>query len=167
MEGRTRVRRSLNEAAHKLGYWPVAPEKPKDTGPSEQIRDAQTNAGGQRLDCSKLARLEVGLPAHSAPLGFHFLIGSKLPARWADGAVVAGHGSWDRHPPRPPVVYWMPWNGGDHTLGAPQVLISGFQEPNGDRWARLADAVPGPDGALYVSDDLSGAILRVVPAAGS
>ena len=130
------------------------------------VRDAQTNAGGQRLDCSKLARLEVGLPAHSAPLGFHFLIGSKLPARWADGAVVAGHGSWDRHPPRPPVVYWMPWNGGDHTLGAPQVLISGFQEPNGDRWARLADAVPGPDGALYVSDDFSGAILRVVPAAG-
>jgi glucose/arabinose dehydrogenase len=129
-------------------------------------RDAQTNPHGRRLNCSKLARLQVGLPAHSAPLGFHFLVGSKLPARWADGAVVAGHGSWDRHPPRPPFVYWMPWNRRSHTLGAPRVLLSGFQDANGDRWGRVADAVPGPDGALYVSDDQAGAILRIVPAAG-
>jgi glucose/arabinose dehydrogenase len=126
--------------------------------------DAQTNPGGKRLNCSRLARLEVGLPAHSAPLGFHFLVGSKVPRPWVNGAIVAAHGSWDRHPPRPPVVYWMPWNG--HTLGAPQVLISGFQMPDGSRWGRLADAVPGPDGALYVSDDQAGAILRVVPPAG-
>jgi glucose/arabinose dehydrogenase len=126
-------------------------------------RDAQTNPRGKRLNCAKLSRLEVGLPAHSAPLGFHFLAGSNLPARWADGAVVAGHGSWDRHPPRPPVVYWMPWNGRTHRLGAPRVLLSGFQYRNGDRWGRLADAVPGPDGALYVSDDQAGAILRIVP----
>ncbi|HEX5193885.1 MAG TPA: hypothetical protein VFW09_13870 [Solirubrobacteraceae bacterium] len=129
-------------------------------------RDAQTNPHGTRLDCSKLARLQVGLPAHSAPLGFHFLVGSKLAAPWADGAVVAGHGSWDRHPPRPPVVYWMPWNGRARTLGVPRVLLSGFQQPDGSRSGRLADAVPGPDGALYVSDDQAGAILRVVPARG-
>jgi glucose/arabinose dehydrogenase len=129
-------------------------------------RDAQTNPHGTRLECSKLARLQVGLPAHSAPLGFHFLVGSKLPAPWADGAVVAGHGSWDRHPPRPPVVYWMPWNERAHTLGAPRVLLSGFQQPDGSRSGRLADAVPGPDGALYVSDDQAGAILRIVPPHG-
>lgn len=128
--------------------------------------DSQTNPHGTRLDCSKLARLQVGLPAHSAPLGFHFLVGSKLPGPWADGAVVAGHGSWDRHPPRPPVVYWMPWNGRTRTLGAPRVLLSGFQRPDGSRSGRLADAVPGPDGALYVSDDQAGAILRIVPARG-
>jgi glucose/arabinose dehydrogenase len=127
------------------------------------VRDVQTNAGGQRLNCAKLARLQVGLPAHSAPLGFHFLIGSKLPTPWSNGAVVAGHGSWDRHPPRPPVVYWMPWSRSRHTLGAPRVLVSGFQEPDGSRWGRVADAVPGPDGALYVSDDQASAIYRIVP----
>jgi glucose/arabinose dehydrogenase len=127
-------------------------------------RDAQTNPHGTRGDCAQLARLQVGLPAHSAPLGFHFLIGSALPAQWSNGAVVAGHGSWDRHPPRPPTVYWMPWNRSRHTLGAPRVLVGGFQEPNGSRWGRVADAVPGPDGALYVSDDQADAIYRVVPA---
>ena len=129
-------------------------------------RDAQTNPSGARLNCATIGRLQVGLPAHSAPLGFHFLEGSSLPGRWSHGAVVAGHGSWDRRPPRPPVVYWMPWNGHTHTLGAPRVLITGLQEPDGDRWGRLADAVPGPDGALYVSDDQAGAIYRIVPTAG-
>jgi glucose/arabinose dehydrogenase len=129
-------------------------------------RDAQTNPNGARLNCSKIGHLEVGLPAHSAPLGFHFLIGSKLPGRWSHGAVVAGHGSWDRHPPRPPVVYWMPWSGHRHSLGAPTVVVSGLQERNGDRWGRLADAVPGPDGALYVTDDQNGAVYRIVPTAG-
>jgi glucose/arabinose dehydrogenase len=128
-------------------------------------RDVVTNASGQRLNCAKLARLQVGLPAHSAPLGFSFLIGSKLPAPWSHGAVVAGHGSWDRHPPRPPVVYWMPWSPSRHTLGAPRVIVGGLQAPNGSRWGRLADAVPGPDGALYVTDDQAGAIYRIVPTA--
>ena len=39
---RARVRRSFNEAAHKLGHWPVGPVAPRDTGavPSARIRDA-------------------------------------------------------------------------------------------------------------------------------
>ena len=40
---------------------------------------------------------------------------------------------------------------------------TGFQEPDGSRWGRPVDAVPGPDGALYVSDDQAGAIYRLVP----
>lgn len=125
--------------------------------------DAQTNPGGHVLNCMKLAPLDLGLPAHSAPLGFHFLSGSGLPKIWRSGAVVAVHGSWDRQPPRAPAVLWMPWEPDRHTLGPAQSLITGFQYPNGDRWGRTVDAVPGPDGALYVSDDTAGAIYRVVP----
>jgi glucose/arabinose dehydrogenase len=125
--------------------------------------DEQTNPGGHSLNCEKLAPLELGLPAHSAPLGFHFLQGSKLPKVWRSGAVVAVHGSWDRQPPRAPAVLWMPWESNRHTLRTARNLITGFQQSNGDRWGRTVDAVPGPDGALYVSDDTAGAIYRLVP----
>lgn len=126
--------------------------------------DAQTNLGGRRLDCAKLTRVERGLPAHSAPLGFHFLEGSSLPSPWSAGAVVGVHGSWDRVPPRAPAVLWLPWEPSSHTLGNAITLISGFQDSSGARWGRPVDAVPGPDGALYVSDDTAGAIYRIVPA---
>jgi glucose/arabinose dehydrogenase len=126
--------------------------------------DAQTNAGGTALNCAKLAPVNRGIPAHSAPLGFHFLAGSKLPAPWRNGAVVGVHGSWDRTPPRPPAVLWMPWETKGRTLGPARTLVGGFQHSDGSRWGRAVDAVPGPDGALYVSDDAAGAVYRIVPA---
>ena len=126
--------------------------------------DAQTNAGGTVLNCAKLPHINRAIPAHSAPLGFHFLHGSKLPAPWRNGAVVGVHGSWDRTPPRAPAVLWMPWEAKGRTLGPARTLVGGFQHADGSRWGRAVDAVPGPDGALYVSDDTAGAVYRIVPA---
>jgi glucose/arabinose dehydrogenase len=57
----------------------------------------------------------------------------------------------------------MPWNAKTRTLGAPRTIISGFQTASGQRWGRVVDAVPGPDGSLYVSDDQAGAIYRFTP----
>ncbi|HEX3803865.1 MAG TPA: hypothetical protein VHV75_13585 [Solirubrobacteraceae bacterium] len=125
--------------------------------------DAQTNPNDAALKCSTLAPINRGLPAHSAPLGFHFLERSKLPAQWDAGAVVAVHGSWDRKPPRAPAVLWMPWQPKRTTLGTALTLVGGFQCANGSRWGRPVDAVPGPDGALYVTDDTAGAVYRLVP----
>jgi glucose/arabinose dehydrogenase len=127
------------------------------------VADALTNPGGHHLDCAKLPKLQVGLPAHTAPLGLAFLEGSKIPAPWSGGAVVATHGSWDRQPPRAPAVLWMAWNAAKHTLKPSVALLTGFQNADGSRWGRPVDAVPGPDGALYVSDDTAGAIYRFMP----
>lgn len=129
------------------------------------IADQQTNPGGRVRNCARLHPIERGLPAHSAPLGFHFLEGSRLPRPWSQGAVAAVHGSWDRQPPRAPAVLWLPWRPGARTLPA-VTLLGGFQAPDGSRWGRAVDAVPGPDGALYVSDDQAGAIYRLVPPPG-
>ena len=68
-----------------------------------------------------------------------------------------------REPPRAPAVLWLPWNAKSRTLGAAITLVGGFQESNGSRWGRPVDALAGPDGALYVSDDQAGAIYRLVP----
>ena len=127
------------------------------------MADAVTNPGGIHLDCAALPAVEVGLPAHSAPLGMSFLEGSAIPAPWSAGAVVAVHGSWDRQPPRSPAVLWMAWDAAKHTLEPAVTIVTGFQNADGSRWGPPVDAVPGPDGALYVSDDTAGAIYRLMP----
>jgi glucose/arabinose dehydrogenase len=128
--------------------------------------DVQTNAGGTTLNCSSLAPIELGIPAHSAPLGFNFLEGSAIKGHYSHGAVLATHGSWDRTPPRPPAVLWMPWQKSKDTLGKSMTIVEGFQESSGSRWGRPVDAVPGPDGSLYVTDDTAGAIYRLGPSVG-
>jgi len=128
------------------------------------VSNSVTNPTGAALDCAALPPVEVGLPAHSAPLGLSFLAGGKVPAPWADGAVVAVHGSWNRQPSQPPAVLWLAWDAAARTLRPAVALAGGFENAGGSFWGRPVDAVPGPDGALYVSDDAVGAIYRLVPA---
>ncbi len=129
------------------------------------IPDALNDPGSDHLNCAKLKPIQTGLPAHSAPLGMTFLEGSNLPAPWSGGAVIAAHGSWNRQPPRAPALLWLRWEPGRHTLAGPVVMVTGFQNPDGTRWGRPVDAIPGPDGALYVTDDDAGAIYRLAPPA--
>jgi glucose/arabinose dehydrogenase len=127
--------------------------------------DAQNNPDGKVRSCTGLKPIERAIPAHSAPLGLHFLPAGTLGADHDEGAVLALHGSWNAQPPRAPAVVWMPWDAAGKTLGAPQTILGGFQDAKGDRWGRPVDDVIGPDGALYVSDDESGAIYRITPKA--
>jgi glucose/arabinose dehydrogenase len=151
--------------------WPYCDPDQDDSHPAGSLAsvplvpNAITNPGGKALDCAALAPIEVGLPAHSAPLGMTFLEGSKIPAPWSGGAVIATHGSWDRQPPQPPAVLWLRWNAAKSTLVPAATLVAGFENPDHTFWGRPVDAVPGPDGALYVSDDTAGAIYCLAPAA--
>src|ERR1700728_2508031 len=126
-------------AGRDLG-WPYCDPDQDDSKPAGSLADvplvanAVTNPGGRALDCAALAPIEVGLPAHSAPLGITFLEGSKIPAPWSGGAVVAIHGSWDRQPPRAPAVVWLAWNAAKDTLTPAVTLIGGFQNSDGTRW---------------------------------
>ncbi|MFG1604891.1 PQQ-dependent sugar dehydrogenase [Actinoplanes sp. NPDC049265] len=126
------------------------------------VRDLQTNPDGAKLDCAKLPPVEQGMGAHSAPLGLSFAVNPGLPGGYGPGALVGVHGSWNRNPPRPPEVSFFAWR--DGTLGPQQTLLTGFQLKDGSRWGRPVMAVQGPDQALYVSDDLAGAIYRVTAA---
>jgi glucose/arabinose dehydrogenase len=149
--------------------WPYCDPDQDDSKPAGALADVPlvpnsvTNPNGTELDCKALAPIEAGLPAHSAPLGITFLEGSKIPAPWSRGAVLAAHGSWNRHPPRAPAVLWLAWNAGKRTLTPAITLVAGFENADGTYWGRPVDAVPGPDGALYVTDDSAGAIYRFVP----
>jgi glucose/arabinose dehydrogenase len=119
-------------------------------------RDHQLNRAGDKLDCSKLPQIEQGMGAHSAPLGLSF---ATLPAPFGPGALVGVHGSWNRTPPRAPEVSFFAYDNGG--LGPQRTLLGGFQDAGGNRWGRPVMAAQGPDRAIYVSDDLAGAIYRV------
>ncbi|MFT3865559.1 MAG: hypothetical protein QM729_14915 [Solirubrobacterales bacterium] len=149
--------------------WPLCnPEQGKSTPKGSLanvplIPDSVTNPGGKKLACGKLEPIQVGLPAHSAPLGMSFLEGTKVPAPWSGGAVIAAHGSWDRQEPRAPAILWLRWDAKKKTLLPAKTLIGGFQEEDGERWGRPVDVVPGPEGELFVSDDAAGAVYKIVP----
>jgi len=155
-------------AGRNLG-WPYCNPDQDENHPAGSlaripfVADALTNPGDGHLNCAKLVPLAVGLPAHSAPLGMSFLEGTKIGAPWSGGAVIAAHGSWNREPPRPPAVLWLAWNRARLTLAPAITMVTGFQLADGSRWGRPVDAVPGPGGALYVSDDTAGAIYRIAP----
>ena len=133
-----------------------------DGGPADLalIRDVQTNPDGEAMDCAALPRIEQSLGAHSAPLGMSFTNG-QLPAPYASGALIGVHGSWYRQHPQEPEVSFFPWQ--DGTLGDQQTLVGGFQAPDGSRWGRPVAAVPGPDGAVYITDDYADAVYRLAP----
>jgi glucose/arabinose dehydrogenase len=156
------------EQGRDLG-WPYCNPDP-DLRPGEQdsplsytrrpfVRDIQNNPDGRKLDCASLPPVEQGMGAHSAPLGLSFATSPGLAGAYGPGALVGIHGSWNRHPPRAPEVSFFAWRGG--TLGPQQTLLTGFQNSDGSRWGRPVMAVQGPDRALYVSDDLAGAVYRV------
>ncbi|MET8153897.1 PQQ-dependent sugar dehydrogenase [Actinoplanes sp. NPDC049668] len=156
------------EQGRDLG-WPYCNPDP-DLKPGEKdsplsytrrpfVRDLQTNADGGKLACAALPPVEQGMGAHSAPLGLSFATSPGLAGGYGPGALVGVHGSWNRNPPRAPEVSFFAWR--DGTLGAQQTLLTGFQGKDGSRWGRPVMAVQGPDGALYVSDDLAGAVYRV------
>jgi len=156
------------EQGRDLG-WPYCNPDP-DLKPGEKdsprsytrrplVRDIQTNPDGAKLDCAALPAVEQSMGAHSAPLGLSFATSPGLAGAYGPGALVGIHGSWNRNPPRAPEVSFFAWR--DGTLGPQQTLLTGFQGTDGSRWGRPVMAVQGPDRALYVSDDLAGAVYRV------
>ncbi len=127
------------------------------------VNDPSFNPDGHALDCGSIGTTMLGLPAHSAPVGFVFTRGSTLPDPLADGALITAHGSWNRQPPREPYVAYSAWEDGSKSLAPIRVLVTGFQEAGGARWGRCVDAVPGPDGSIYVTDDTAGLVYRLTP----
>lgn len=108
----------------------------------------------------------IGFPAHWAPNGLHFYVGTQFPARYHGGAFIAFHGSWNRAPlPQGGYnVVFAPFDG-DEPTGAWEVFADGFAgEEVGPRSAahRPVGLAEGPDGSLYVSDDQGGRIYRIV-----
>jgi glucose/arabinose dehydrogenase len=119
----------------------------------------QRNPEYAGADCSTVEPPAITFPAHSAPLGMTFYMGTVFPAEYRGDAFVAFHGSWNRSVPTGAKVVRV------HVVnGRPAALddfVTGWQRPDGSRWGRPVGLVMAADGALLVSDDMGGKIWRV------
>lgn len=114
-------------------------------------------------DCSGITPPTIGIQAHSAPLGLAFLVGEGVPAELDGDLLVVQHGSWNRQPPAQPKLLLIDFADGQPV--AVRDLVTGWQDADGSRWGRPAGVVLAPDGSFIVSDDQSGVLYRIVPAA--
>ena len=118
----------------------------------------------------KLAPAAV-FPAHWAPNAMVHYDKKQFPARYGNGVFIAFHGSWNRapYPQGGYNVVFQPL-AGDRASGNCEIFADGFagavMTPEGAAHRPSGLAV-GPDGALYVSDDVGGRIYRIVYQGGS
>jgi len=106
---------------------------------------------------------DYALGAHTASLGLVFYEGTLLPKRYAGGAFVGQHGSWNRKPRSGYKVIFVPFADG-RPAGAPEDVLTGFVNANGDALGRPVGVAVDRAGALLVADDVGNAVWRVTRA---
>jgi glucose/arabinose dehydrogenase len=106
-------------------------------------------------------------PGHMAPDGLLFYTGSMFPDRYRNGAFIAFHGSWNRAPEKQKgyFVVFQPFKNGKPD-GNWEVFADNFAGSDdisspSQALHRPCGLAQGPDGALYVSDDVKGTIYRI------
>jgi glucose/arabinose dehydrogenase/mono/diheme cytochrome c family protein len=114
---------------------------------------------------SKLAPV-AAFPAHWAPNAMVLYDKKQFPVRYRNGVFIAFHGSWNRAPYAQGgynIVFQA--LDGDRATGNCEIFADGFagpvKSPEG-ALHRPSGLAVGPDGALYVSDDIRGRIYRIV-----
>jgi glucose/arabinose dehydrogenase len=104
---------------------------------------------------------DYALGSHTASLGLTFSSHpSKLPARFAEGAFVGQHGSWNRRPQSGYKVLFVPFANG-RPSGAPVDVLTGFVDDCGHALGRPVGVAIDRQGGLLVADDVGNHIWRV------
>ena len=103
----------------------------------------------------------AAFPSRNAPMGVVFVPAGSMDKMLEFDAIVALRGSWGTKPSgsflgdsasrRHPKIVSVRFK--DGRAQRVDDLITGFQLPDGDRWARPVGVAVGPDGALYFTSD--------------
>jgi glucose/arabinose dehydrogenase/cytochrome c553 len=121
--------------------------------------------------CAKKLPPIAFFPAHWAPNDLLIYTAQQFPRPYQGGAFIAFHGSWNRAPaPQGGYnVVYQPLADGKAS-GRFVVFADGFagaEKAPGRATYRPSGLAAGPDGALYISDDVKGRIWRVTYTARS
>jgi glucose/arabinose dehydrogenase len=128
--------------------------------------------GGKKIGvCAQKTAPVAAFPAHWAPNAMVYYGAQQFPKRYQGGVFIAFHGSWNRapYPQGGYNVVYQPL-AGEHAGGSCEIFADGFagpvKSPDGAQHRPSGLAV-GPDGALYISDDVRGRIYKVVYRGGA
>jgi glucose/arabinose dehydrogenase len=103
---------------------------------------------------------DYALSSHVAPLGLVFDTGTGMPSRYAGGAFVGEHGSWDRQILNGYKVVFVPFANG-RPSGMAEDVVTGFLDSSGHARGRPVGLALDKDGALLVADDVGNTVWRV------
>jgi glucose/arabinose dehydrogenase len=137
------------------------------TGPNPQLTtplSALDAVSCKRVDISsKVITPDVLVQPHMASLEVTFYPGqtANFPAEFEGDAFAAEHGSWNRARRGGYEVIMIPMKDGK-ALGEYEDFLTGFVTADGQVWGRPVGVAVGHDGALYVTDDGSRSVWRVV-----
>jgi glucose/arabinose dehydrogenase len=142
--------------------WPYAYSGGK---PQPGLADKRRDLVGKSVMPQLLIR------SHSAPIHLAFYDGTLFPERYRGGAFMAMQGSWNADKPRGYFLAFAPFakdprTGIERPTGDYEVFASGFWVSGSERaniWGMPAGVAVGPDGAVYLTDDVGGTIWRFAP----
>ncbi len=111
---------------------------------------------GKNISAYTVPQMELG--PHVAALGMRFYAGEMFPPEYRGQIFIAEHGSWNRSRPIGYRISLVRVR--DGRAVSYETFADGWLK-NGAAWGRPVDVLVMPDGALLVSDDLSGTVYRI------
>ena len=111
-------------------------------------------------------RPDYALGPHVAALGLAFSNDVKLGGKFASGAFIGEHGSWNRKPVSGYKVTYVPFaaNGYPVAGAKPVDVLTGFLDKDGKAMGRPVGVIGDRTGAMLVADDVGNRVWRVSPA---
>lgn len=142
------------EAGKHYG-WPYCWGKATDG--VGQVQDP--NFAGEAGFCKTTQAPAITFTSHTTPIGLTFLNKTQFPKQYQNDTIVALHGSWNRENPAGYQLVRVKFNA-ENQPEKVEDFATGWLVGK-KAWGRPVDVAVGTDGALYVSDDLKGAIYRI------
>lgn len=130
---------------------------------NKKILAPEYGGDGKKTAGEKAINPLVAFPAHLGPNAIMFYTGNQFPARYKNGAFIAFH-SQSAELKKGYLVAFVPFvNGkpGKWEIFADNFAGTDLAKPTGPIQHRPCGLAQGPDGALYVTDDLNGTIFKI------
>lgn len=130
---------------------------------NKKILAPEYGGDGKKTGGEKAINPTVAFPAHLGPNALLFYTGSMFPAKYKNGAFIAFHSqSQELH--KGYLVAFVPFVNGKP--GKWEIFADNFAgvdlvKPTGPIQHRPCGLAQGPDGSLYVTDDLNGTVFKI------